>query len=186
MAFHAFFSWKPARSTWSRRWSSSLIITEKVWSLLMTTPPPPFEPLSSRLMRWRSTRIWRSRSVSSSTVTFRPRFICGAAATAWRQVSSSAARSAFAAQPGKDLPARLRARRTRVISTIAVLLLAESVSSHGVSMSEAIVMGSTRGFFADGLFDLVNFIAVARGFLVTLGFDGVGEVELEFGKAVVK
>src|SRR5882724_5248690 len=170
-----------------RRWSSSLIMTEKAWSLLMTTPAPPFEPLSSRLMRWRSTRIWRSRSVSSSTETLRARFICGAATTASRHDASSAARSGFSAHPGNDFCARFRASRTRVIRTIAVLLLVESVSSEGVSMSEVMVMALlARGLLFEGLFDLVNFIAIARRLFVALGFDGVGEVEFEFGEFVVK
>src|SRR5687768_17274867 len=74
----------------------------------------------------------------------------------------------------------------RVISTIAVLLLAESVSSDGVSMSEAIVMASARVLRVESLFDLVDFIAGAGGVFVTLGLDRFGQVELEFGQPVVE
>jgi len=53
-------------------------------------------------------------------------------------------------------------------------------------MSEAIVMGLTRRLLPAGLFDLVDFISAASGVLVSLRFDGSSEVELEFGKSVVK
>src|ERR1700709_247206 len=99
-------------------------------------------------------------------VMLRERFIGAVAATALRQAVRISSRCAGLAQPGKERPARFRARRMRVISTIAVLLLAVSVSSEGVSMSEAMVMGSTRGLRRgrdgrDGLFDLADFIAGA-------------------------
>src|ERR1035437_1200156 len=169
-----------------RRWSSSLIITENAWSRLMTTPAPVFAPLNSRLIRWRSTRICFSRSVSSSTLMLRLRFIGAVAPAASRQIASTSSRWAGLAQPGKEFPARLRARRTRVISTIAVLLLAASVSSDGLSMSDEIVMGSTRRVLPDGVFGLVDFIAGAGGVFVALGLDGLGEVGLELGQPVVE
>ncbi len=151
-----------------RKWSSSFIITEKAWSLLMITPAPDLVPLSSRLIKWRSTRIWRSRSLRSPMETFSERFICGVAETASRHSVRISSRCAGLAQPGKEYPARLRAKRTRVINTIAVLLLAESVSSDGVSMSEEIVMALARGVLGDGLFDLVDFISGTGSVFVAL------------------
>src|SRR5688572_6507710 len=69
---------------------------------------------------------------------------------------------------------------------MAVLLLEASVSSDGVSMSEEIVMALARDLLVERLFDLVDFIASAGGVFVTLGFDGLGEVQFELGQAVVK
>jgi hypothetical protein len=186
IAVQAFFSWKPARSIWIRRWSSSLIMTENAWSLLITTPLPCLEPLSSRLIRWRSTRICFSSSPSSPTPTRGRASGAPVEVTAARQARGSSRAAPGFAQPGNGWPARLRARRIRVIRTMADLLLVASVSSEGVSMSEAMVMGSARRLWVDGLFDLVDFIAAARRLLVALGLDRLGEVDLELGELVVK
>src|SRR4051812_41781756 len=161
-------------------------MTENAWSLLMITPAPDLAPLSSRLIRWRSTRICRSRSLRSAIATLNERFICGVAATAIRHAWKISSRCAGLAQPGKARPARFRARRTRVISTIAALLLAESVSSEGVSMSEEIVMALARVVLVERLFDLVDFISGAGGIFVTLGLDCLGEVEFEFRQPVIE
>src|SRR4051812_24706857 len=150
-------------------------MTENAWSLLMMTPAPDFAPLSSRLIRCRSTRICFSRSERSPIARLKQRFICGVAVTAPRQASMISSRWAALAQPGKEKPARFRARRTRVINTMADRL-EESVSSDGVSMSDVIVMASARVLRIEGLFDLVDFITRAGGVLVTFGFDGLGEV----------
>src|SRR5665213_2368140 len=169
-----------------RRWSSSLIMTEKVWSLLMTTPPPCSEPLNSRLIRWRSTRICFSRSVRSLTPTLRLRFMEAAEARASRQSSRISCRWGGRAQPGNGLPARLRARRIRVIRTIAVLLLATSVSSEGVAIREAMFMASGRRLRRRRLLHLVDLVAVPRRLLVALALDRVGEFRLELGHPLVK
>src|SRR5688572_32803975 len=152
----------------------------------MMTPAPLFAPLSSRLMRWRSTRICRSRSLSSPIATLNDRFICGIPATAVRHAWKTSSRCAGLAQPGNECPARLRASRTRVISTIAVLLLEVSVSSDGVSISEEIVMALALRLLVERLFDLVDFIASAGCVFVTLGFDCFGEIEFELCQAVVE
>src|SRR5436190_2181292 len=161
-------------------------MTDSAWSLLMTTPAPGFAPLSSRLIRWRSTRICFSSSVSSPIPMLSERFIGPVADSAVRQVSKISLRCAGFAQPGKGVPTRLRASRTRVIRTIAVLLPAESVSSEGVSISEEMVMGGlARGLGCKTLFDLVDFIAGAGGVFVTLGLDCLVEVEFELREPVV-
>ena len=164
-----------------------MTITENAWSLLITTPAPPLAPLSSRLIRWRSTRICFSSSLSSPTVMLSERFIGEVAATASRQIRRISSRCAGLAQPGKAVPERFRARRIRVISTIAVLLLAASVNSDGLSMSDAMVMGSTRGLRVgrDGLFDLADFIAGTGSIFITLGFNRLCQVEFEFRETVV-
>jgi len=80
------------------------------------------------------------------------------------------------AHPGNALPAKLRAKRIRVIRTIAhLLLLAEFVSSEGVAIRDAIVMALAvaRGLGIERLFDLEDFITVAGSVFVTLGFNGV-------------
>ena len=110
----------------------------------------------------------------------RPRFIAAVDVTAARQASRIFSRCAGLAQPGKGWPARLRARRIRVMSTMADLLLAESVSSDGASISDPIVIGSASRLF-DGLFDLVDFIAAACCFLVAFGLDRLGEVDFQLG-----
>src|SRR5688572_18674811 len=161
-------------------------MTENAWSLLMITPAPLLAPLSSRLIKCRSTRICFSRSLKSPMETLNDRFICGVATTAARQACRISSRCAGLAQPGKECPARLRASRTRVISTIAVLLLEVSVSSDGVSMSEEIVMALSLRLLVERLFDLVDFIASAGGVFVTLGLDCFREVEFEFRQPVVK
>src|SRR5688572_23108414 len=152
----------------------------------MITPAPPLAPLSSRLIRWRSTRICRSSSLKSPIETLKARFICGVAETAARQAPRISSRCAGFAQPGKAWPARLRASRTRVISTIAVLLLDVSVSSDGVSMSEEIVMCSALDLLVERLFDLVDFIASAGGVFVALGLDCLREVQFEFRQPIIK
>jgi vanillate O-demethylase ferredoxin subunit len=54
-------------------------------------------------------------------------------------------------------------------------------------MSEAIVMGdSARRRLVGGLFDLADFIAGAGGVFVTLGLNGVAEVEFEFRESFVE
>src|SRR5688572_1336729 len=161
-------------------------MTENAWSLLMITPAPLLAPLSSRLIKCRSTRICFSKSLKSPMATLNDRFICGVATTAERQACRISSRCAGFAQPGNENPARLRASRTRVISTIAVLLLEVSVSSDGVSMSEEIVMALALRLLVERLFDLVDFIASAGCVFVTLGFDCFGEIEFELCQAVVE
>src|ERR1019366_1219691 len=167
-----------------RKWSSSLIITENVWSLLMMTPASALAPLSSRLMRWRSTRICRSSSLSSLVSTSRPCCIGSVATTARRQPAKISARCTGLAQPGNGRLARLRARRMRVISTIAVLLPAAPVSSEGGSLREAIGLAFPRRLLSGGLLDLVDFIAGAGGVFVAFGFHGLREVEFELAEPV--
>src|SRR5215207_3132973 len=152
----------------------------------MMTPAPVFAPLSSRLMRWRSTRICRSRSLRSPIATLNDRFICGIAATAVRHAWRISSRCAGLAQPGNECPARLRASRTRVMSTIAVLLLEVSVNSDGVSISEEIVMALARGLLVERLFDLVDFIAGAGGVFVAFGLDCFREGEFELGQPIIE
>src|SRR5690606_15574760 len=82
---------------------------------------------------------------------------------------------------GNDLPARFRANRMRVISTTADLLLTLSVSSECEERSDAMVMGLTRAFrLFESLFELIDFIAVAGGVLVTLRLNGGVEIGLKF------
>ncbi len=54
----------------------------------------------------------------------------------------------------------------RVIRTIAVLVLTESVSSDGVSISDEIVIALERDVLVERLFDLVDFITGAGSVLV--------------------
>src|SRR5690606_19854041 len=157
-----------------------------VWSLLMTTPAAALASLSSREIRWRSTSMSFCNSVSSETGVSRARFMGAAAATASRQRRRMSARSASAAQPGKRWAARLRASRMRVMSTIAHLLLAASVSSERDARRASMVMGwSARGRLRAGdLFGLVDFIAVAGGVFITLVLDGGLEIGFEFAESV--
>src|ERR1017187_8904175 len=123
---------------------------------------------------------------SSPTVTARPRFMTGVAVTAARQASRIFSRCAGFAQPGNGWPERFRASRIRVMSTMADLLLAESVNSDGVSISDAIVIGSSQLLLVDGLSDLADFIAAACSVLVALRLDRLAEVDLELCEPVVE
>src|SRR5882757_4964344 len=180
-----FLNWKPARKTWMRRWSSSFTMTTQDWSLLMTMPEPDLAWHSSRLMRWRSTRICFCSSSRVSTGMARPRFICGSAATACMHWSRISRFCASFAQPGNGWAARFRARRMRVMSTTALLLAAVSVSSEWDSMSSLIFM-FRAGFAAGRRTDLGDFITVARRILITLGLDGLVELGFELGEALVE
>ena len=82
--------------------------------------------------------------------------------------ANMALRCASLAQPGNGCPARLRASRTRVVSTIAHLPADVSVSSDCASNSGAIFMSAQR-LLTEGLLDLVDFIAKTGGVLVAFG-----------------
>jgi len=77
--------------------------------------------------------------------------------------------------------AKLRARRTRVINTIAVLLLDPSVNSDGVSIIDEIVIGLTRRLLPVGLFGLADFIAAASSVFVAFSFDRFAELVFQLG-----
>src|SRR6478609_5100269 len=185
MAFQTFLNWKPARMTWMRRWSSSFTITTQDWSLLMTMPEPDLAWHSSRLIRCRSTRICFCSSSRVSTGIARPRFICGSAATACMHWSRMSRFCASFAQPGNGWPARLRARRMRVMSTTALLLAAVSVSSECESISSLIFI-SGRGLAGGGLADLRDLVAVAGRIFIALRLDGLVELGLELRQTLVK
>src|SRR5690606_34186858 len=72
------------------------------------------------------------------------------------------------------------------MSTIAVLLFEASVSSEGVSISDSMVMGLTRRFLPEGLFDLADFITAAGGVFIPLGFNGFVEGFLQLAQSLMQ
>ena len=118
MACHACRNCNPGRSACIRRWSSSFTITHSDSSRFSTRPLPAFFAACSRLIKCRSTKMFLSSTVRLSIDSENESPICGNPSTAGRISSSALTRSGFFAHPGNGIPFTLRAKRTRLESTI--------------------------------------------------------------------
>src|SRR5713226_5476391 len=153
-----------------RRWSSSLIITQSDSSRLSTRPLPPLLAACSRLMRWRSTRMFLSSTDRLSIDSENAPANCGSDSTAGRICSSALTRSAFLAQPGKASPFRLRASRTRLDMTMRLCGPSRRAVSAGGVRNSWISMRSGGGNFAEFFLRRLDFVAHHGGlFEVLLG-----------------
>ena len=135
----------PLCMTCIRRWSSSLIIRLNFSSRSMATARAPWPSASSRLMRCRSTRNWRSTSSSSSTFDveqFAPTSRCPS--TRSRRIFSICVRSCGVARLMNGKSARFRARRMRLLMTMSAsgpaprshspLFVGQIVEFHGIRL----------------------------------------------------
>src|SRR2546421_8474869 len=180
MASHAELSCRPGRNACMRRWSSSLIITQRFSSWFRTSPLPTPLAWCSRLIKWRSTRICFSITLRLSMDSENAPAICGKVSTAGRISSSAFTRSGFLAQPGNGIPCRLRASRTRLDITIRSCGPSRLQDCAAVARNSLMFfMTSARGQavkFFPGLFDLVT---QQGGLLEILVADGLFQLFLQ-------
>src|SRR5438876_187000 len=163
-----------------RKWSSSLIITQRVSSLFNTNPLPTPLAACSRLIKWRSTRICLSIELRLSIDSENAPPIWGKLSTAGRTTSSARTRSAFFAQPGNGKPLRLRASRTRLDITIRSCGPSRLHDcAGGARNSLMFFMTSARGKAVEFFTGLPDLVPQDGGLLKILVVDGLLELLLQ-------
>src|SRR5437867_5538511 len=179
MALQACLICNPGRSACIRRWSSSLIITQRDSSLLRTNPLPALLAACSRLIRWRSTRMFLSRTVRLSIDSEKAPANCGNDSTAGRISSSALTRSTFLAHPGNARPFKLRARRTLLDRTIRLCGPSRRDVSEGGGRKSWMFMRSGSGYITQLVLGDFDFIAHDRGLLEVFVRHGLVQFFLE-------
>src|SRR6185369_2964158 len=156
-------------------------MTQRDSSRLSTRPLPALLAACSRLIRWRSTKMFLSRTVRLSIDSENAPAMALNDSTAGRINFSALMRSTFFAQPGKASPFRLRARRTRLERTIRLCGPSRREVSDGGGRKSSIfiVSISSRRQIAELLFGGLDFIPHNRGLLEIFIGDGFVEFSLE-------